>query len=386
MKQRYHRFGILTCLLLFLLTGNIVAQTNEENQQTYTTLMKQKNYGDAIRLMDKVLKDKESKTAENYYKRAAAYAAIDTDHQHYTFSEMLTDLDSIAKRYPDFVSYELDSATTLLGHRLPVVTLGNRSARHHIMVQATMHAREYMATQLTMALLEHYAQMCYQDICEYKGQRISNLLQQVCFVIIPMVNPDGVEIAQNGSNGQLTDEVKQWVRQTEDNGTSHTKIKANANGVDINRNFGNGFNNPFTSSRKTHRSFNFYSGLLPYSEPESQLMLRVSQRYDYDLFLNYHTSGNIIYYGCQNAKKYVNKLAHDYAKLIHCHTNYPLYGPDSAPAGGTWADDVEIIYQCPSVTVELGTTNPVPISEFPAIFEKHKNVWADLAIEVLDNP
>ena len=69
---------------------------------------------------------------------------------------MLTDLDSIAKRYPDFVSYELDSATTLLGHRLPVVTLGNRSARHHIMVQATMHAREYMATQLTMALLEHY--------------------------------------------------------------------------------------------------------------------------------------------------------------------------------------------------------------------------------------
>ena len=122
MKQRYHRFGILTCLLLFLLTGNIVAQTNEENQQTYTKLMKQKNYGDAIRLMDKVLKDKESKTAENYYKRAAAYAAIDTDHQHYTFSEMLTDLDSIAKRYPDFVSYELDSATTLLGHRLPVDT------------------------------------------------------------------------------------------------------------------------------------------------------------------------------------------------------------------------------------------------------------------------
>lgn len=78
MKQRYYRFGILTCLLLFLLTGNIVAQTNEENQQTYTKLMKQKNYGDAIRLMDKVLKDKESKTAENYYKRAAAYAAIES--------------------------------------------------------------------------------------------------------------------------------------------------------------------------------------------------------------------------------------------------------------------------------------------------------------------
>lgn len=94
---------------------------------------------------------------------------VETDHQHYTFGEMITDLDSIAKRYPDFVSYELDSATTLLGHRLPVVTLGNRSARHHIMVQATMHAREYMATQLTMALLEHYAQMCYQDICKYKG-------------------------------------------------------------------------------------------------------------------------------------------------------------------------------------------------------------------------
>ena len=69
MKQRYYRFGILTCLLLFLLTGNIVAQTNEENQQTYTKLMKQKNYGDVIRLMNKVLKDKESKTAENYYKR-----------------------------------------------------------------------------------------------------------------------------------------------------------------------------------------------------------------------------------------------------------------------------------------------------------------------------
>lgn len=304
---------------------------------------------------------------------------VDVSKQKYSYQEMLDDLALLAERYPNVFSYEL-GATTYQGRQIPLVTLGNRYSGRYVMVQASMHAREYMSALLVMALMERYADYCQRYIL-YKDVFLCDVFQQVCFVIVPMANPDGVEIAQRGEDGAVTDDVRQWVRHNSRSGVRYDQIKSNARGVDINRNFRNGFGRD--ALRKVSKSYAYYPGAEPCSEVESCFLLEVSEMHDYALFLNYHTKGNLVYYGCKNAPDDVNEAAQRLAHIIQGRTYYPLHGPNTTPPNGSWADEVEVRYRRPSATIELGTRNPVPISEFPGLFSKNHWVWADIAIAVM---
>lgn len=303
---------------------------------------------------------------------------VDVKHQLYTYEKLLSDIDSLQKCYPECIDYELRD-TTCQGCQLVVAYFGNRDAQNHIMVQASMHAREYMSAQLVMAILEYYATR-YKD-GKIDGIDYCQLFNEVCFVIIPMVNPDGVTISQFGEEGAVTDDVKEWIRCQTIDGKDYKQMKSNARGIDLNRNFSNGFGEG--SVVRSSKSYDFYHGVTPYSENETKLMLKVSQQYDYSCFLNYHTSGNVIYYGCRNAKHNVNSKALQIAQIIKRRNNYILLGPKYQKTGGSWGDEVEVLYQRPSVTIEIGTKNPVPISEFNKIYNKNVMVWADLASAVL---
>jgi len=302
---------------------------------------------------------------------------IDVKNQLYTYVKLLSDLDSLQNRYPECISYELRD-TTYQGRQLAVVYLGNRDAKKHIMIQASIHAREYMSTQLVMAMLEYYAK--YYKTGSIKNIAYTKLFNEVCIVIIPMVNPDGVSISQFGEKGALTKDVKSWIKKQALLGKDYKQIKSNARGVDLNRNFSNGFGKG--SVIRKSKSYDNYQGPFPYSENETKLMLEISRQYDYCCFINYHTSGNIIYYGCKNAKYNVNAQALKIAKMVKARNGYPLYGPKVQKTNGSWGDEVEMIYQRPSVTIEIGTKNPVPISELNNIFNKNVKVWADLAYAI----
>ena len=306
-------------------------------------------------------------------------AIVDVSKQKYSYQEMLDDLSQLAERYPEFLSYELRD-TTYQGRQIPLVMLGNAESGRFVMVQASMHAREYMATLLVMAMLEHYAES-YRRNTLYKDVSLRDVFQQVCFVILPMVNPDGVEIAQRGVDGAVTEDVRSWVRRNTRAGVRSDQIKSNARGVDLNRNFYNGFGRD--RRRVSSKSYSYYPGAQPCSEVESRFLLDVSAQHDYALFLNYHTKGNLVYYGCKNAPADINDAALRLSRIIKSHTAYPLYGPNTTPPNGSWADEVEVRYRRPSVTIELGTRNPVPISEFPGLFAKNQWVWADVALAVV---
>ncbi len=300
--------------------------------------------------------------------------------QLYSYDEMLEDLEILQQKYPQCVKYEL-KAETYQGRQIPLVTFGNANAKRHVMVMSAIHAREYMSAQLVMSMLEHYASN--YDNGKYKETTLKNIFDNVCFIIVPMANPDGVEIAQKGEKGALTADVKQWVRQNTKEGTKYDQIKSNARGVDLNRNFRNGFGKD--RRYKPTKNYSHHPGPEPYSEIESVFLLEVSQMHDYALFLNYHTSGNLVYYGCKNAQQSVNNAALKLSNIIKRHTGFPLYGPDTSPACGSWADEVEVLYKRPSATIELGSKNPVPISEFNGLYKKNLWIWADIALAVMNS-
>ena len=79
--------------------------------------------------------------------------------------------------------------------------------------------------------------------------------------------------------------------------------------------------------------------------------------------------------------KYKVKLSN----IIKRHTGFPLYGPDTSPACGSWADEVEVLYKRPSATIELGSKNPVPIAEFNGLYKKNLWIWADIALAVMNS-
>ena len=166
------------------------------------------------------------------------YEIVDRTKQAYSYQEMLEDLQLMQRVWSPCIRYEM-RYKTYQGRDIPVAYLGNPQAKYHVMVQAAMHAREYMSSLLVMTMLEHYVRN--YETAFFRGKKLKWLFEKVCFVIIPMVNPDGVEIAQRGEDGAVTDDVKEWIRACTRAGYPYEQIKSNARGVDINHNFSNGF-------------------------------------------------------------------------------------------------------------------------------------------------
>lgn len=298
---------------------------------------------------------------------------VDTTIQHYGYDRMMSDLRRLHHRYPKIISVELRD-TTEQGRPLPLVHFGSPQAKHRILIQAAMHAREYLTSQLVMALLEHYASG--YDTQSWNGKTYRQTFDSVSVTLLPMVNPDGVEIAQRGAEGTTTLEAHEWVDSVVAMGVSHRQIKSNANGVDINRNFPRGFGRK--TEAKGQKSFFYYEGPQPYSEVESRFMMEAALKCKPAAFLNYHTSGNMMYWGAQDALAEVNYRALEMAYHIHQLTGYPMAGPEEQTPCGTWADEVMPLFRRPSVTIEVGTRNPVPIAEFHDIFRLGLHVWAEL--------
>lgn len=307
----------------------------------------------------------------------AQEAVVDTTHQKYSYAEMMEDIAILGKNYPQYMSFEMRD-TTYQGRVIPLVYFGNPEAKHHIMVQASMHAREYMSAQLVMAMLEHYLRQ--MEVTTYAGKKLKDIFADICMVILPMVNPDGVEIAQKGAAGAVTEDVRKWARSQFMEGNEYDQIKANARGVDVNRNFKTGFGQD--KYAKPSRDFYYYPGIKPYTEVETRLLMKVAREHLYTCFVNYHSKGNLIYYGSNAGSEEVNNAALRLTNIIKRHTGFKPIPPDKSPENGSWADDLEFFFNRPSATIEIGTKNPVPISEFQKIFKKNLWVWADLAINL----
>ena len=88
--------------------------------------------------------------------------------------------------------------------------------------------------------------------------------------------------------------------------------------------------------------------------------------------------GNIIYYGADTNTPEVNAGCANMASIVKNITGYkPKY---CGKAIGSFADYFGAVEGVPSVTIEIGTANPVPISQFTNIYQKNVSVWPIIAI------
>ena len=323
--------------------------------------------------------------ADNSYYNQTLSNPVVNPVDKYSYSQMVNDISALASRYPGIVTVK-SIGKSADGRDIYDVIVGNPNASKKILFQGAIHAREYIVVPLMMQQLEYLA-AGFTNNGTYMTQPLSNILGQVAFHFVPMLNPDGVTISQMGENGIQSEELRQTMQAAyaADKASSRTTVsyeeymrrwKANARGVDLNYNFAANWEGINVSL--THPSANGYKGTNPLSEPESQAIANLIQGTGFNAVINYHAMGNVIYWDTQNNQKAAESKA--LANAVHALNGYSVLGSKGVGGLKDWLQQAAGI---PGITIEVGrSTCPVSFSEYPAIWNQNKAVPATLGYYV----
>ena len=158
-----------------------------------------------------------------------------------------------------------------------------------IFMCGTHHAREYISTTYLMYMIDRYAYM-YETGQNLWNYNIKEILEKVTFCIVPMVNPDGVNLVQNGINSVKNYDFVSKLPITEGKQYGYKAWKANVNGVDLNWNYDFDWN---VERNKNVRGSSGFNGDYPNSEPEVQAIINYIGTINFEAFLSFRTQGQV---------------------------------------------------------------------------------------------
>ena len=177
------------------------------------------------------------------------------------------------ERYP-FAGYSV-CARSWSGRALFTLSLGN--TREPALYIAGMRSGSVAGTQVMLRLFERICG-CVERRGELAGIKLHDVLSEKGVIIIPCINPDGMEIVSSGAvaAGSYAGLVERVCADT-------SLWQANARGVDLELNFSHGF----TQTKKiaegcgcTAPGARFYAGKVPESEPETRALVRLCRSRD----------------------------------------------------------------------------------------------------------
>lgn len=230
--------------------------------------------------------------------------------------------------------------------------------------------------------------MVHYNDGEYNGVSYAELLSDVCFHILPMSNPDGVTISQVGIEGIRDESLRETMRECYQNDIDHGRTsqdmnsywrtwKANARGVDLNRNFDAGWE---TYEGVPYPSSDHYKGQSPVSEPETQAVVNAVHNCEAILTISYHSTGSVIYWDYGNWGEVYEKDA-ELAGLVSSVTGYERSSSIQSAQDVAGCSDYFVLKEnIPSVTIENGySACPIGIEEFPSIWASNEELLPILA-------
>ncbi len=292
--------------------------------------------------------------------------------QVYTYEIMSRDLKALASHYPDLIHLST-AGSSEYGRTLWTADIGKGPAI--ILLLGSHHAREWITTINSMMLLDQMAQQYEQNTAVFGGYRARDLLDQVTFRIVPMVNPDGVALQQLGLSA-FPAAVHASLIQMNNGSRNFKSWKANGKGVDLNRSYPagwEGIHNPASGP-----SFMNYKGTKPLQAKEAQAIYDLTLSSKPEIAVAYHSSGEILYWNYKTKAENVIRdkaIAKAYANM----TGYQLIQPQMNPSGGGFTDWFITQFGHPGLTPELGRAvggDNVPLSEWGRIWQQQKNtVW-----------
>lgn len=293
--------------------------------------------------------------------------------QNYSPALCVRELVQLHERYADRTALSV-IGTSYLGQPLYALRMGNPYADTRVLIQASMHGREWINTQLVMAQMEDYL----------SEEKYADLLKNACLLFIPMINPDGVRIAQEGADWIADKEARAFVQKLiDESGEHHDQWKSNGRGVDLNRNFDAQWHIAFDPRETAGPGYSAYRGECPASEPESKALLAITAEFDPTVTLSYHSRGEYVYWFFHQEG---NDLIRDEKIALHLSdlSGYAVTRKEvvSVDSGGGYKDWCVEKLHIPAFTIENGADEwgiPVPIEHFDEIYKKAKEITAAAA-------
>lgn len=322
------------------------------------------------------------------------YENVDTLKVKYTYEEMIVDLYAMKTEYKELGNiFNIKTlGKTLDGRVIECAVLGNPDAENQIVVQAGIHGREYLTSMLVMRQLEYY--LDNYKTGTYNGTAYEYLFNHYAFYVIPMANPDGMVIAEEGIDAIRSEELRNNINKiyerdlekkyaTLDSGKVLSRDeyleywKANAAGVDLNRNY-DALWDEYTG--ESEPCFLNYKGISAESEPETVAMVKLIESLpNVSALIAVHSQGRMIYWDCNQDEEIAGKCE-KLAYLTKSLTNYRIHQDPINDASLTdWAVLEKGI---PSITVEVGDGEGyslLTIDKFNDAWSENYLLWAAIA-------
>ncbi|MHB1314104.1 MAG: M14 family zinc carboxypeptidase [Christensenellales bacterium] len=205
----------------------------------------------------------------------------------YGYEELLSDAGSLAAMYPDLIETSV-IGQSVEGRDILLVKLGKGDKK--LLLAGAHHAREYITSTYLMEMADEYAR-AYTASGNYGSYDIRKLLDQVTVYIVPMVNPDGVNLVQNGIDAVKNPEAVKAMRMLQ---KDYDQWKANINGVDLNRQYPCHWDEK--KSNTNVPSSEMYKGTAPATEPEVKAIMALCDSNKFLLAASFHAKGEVIYW------------------------------------------------------------------------------------------
>jgi g-D-glutamyl-meso-diaminopimelate peptidase len=264
-----------------------------------------------------------------------------------------------------------------MGRQLYYVRLGRGSSE--VSYNASHHANEYITTPVLMKFIEDYAK-AYSTAGSILGYNIRELYNSASIYLIPLVNPDGVDLVQYWPN--YSDPAFVRAAQLNKTGLPLPSVwKANIRGVDLNLNY------PAEWDKEKQEEIRLgitapaprdFGGDAPLSEPESRAMVDFTKAHAFRLVIAYHTQGGVIYWQFEN---YAPPRALTIANQFAAISGYAVEAGTAEAAYAGYKDWFLQQYQRPGYTIEVGKgINPVPFSQLPVIYRQNLGILLQGAV------
>ena len=274
-------------------------------------------------------------------------------------------LQQIAEKYP-FTKLEEVGVTDF---QRPIWMLTIGTGNRHVLFTAAHHANEWITALVLLKYAEDLAEAVQKGGILF-GQRAKEMADAVMIHIIPLVNPDGVDLV----TGAMAPESAQYLLARE-LAQKYPAIpfpegwKANLLGVDLNLNYPAGwlqareikFSQGYTSPGPRD-----YVGRAPLDQMETRALANLTEKLNPDLVLAYHSQGKEIYW---QFRDYEVPGAKELGEVMARVSGYTLADTPYASSFAGYKDWFIQNFRRPGYTVEVGMgENPLPLSQFPEIY------------------
>jgi g-D-glutamyl-meso-diaminopimelate peptidase len=287
----------------------------------------------------------------------------------YTYEILEMDIEGLEARYP-FIETGI-IGKSVLGKNLYYIRLGTGPVEVHY--NGAHHALEWITAPLLMKFAENFCR-AYASGYSIRGYNVREIWNRSSIYIVPMVNPDGVDLVLEGlkPDNPYYEQLLQWNR----TGLPFSQVwQANIRGTDLNRNYPASWQD----AKAQEEAFGIfgpgptrYGGPSPLSESETQAMVNFTRQHNFKLVIAYHSQGEVIYWLYKNMQI---PRAREIGEIFARASGYTLSETPYEAAYAGYKDWFIEEFRRPGYTIEVGLgRNPLPISQFNSIYSNNEEI------------